>query len=372
MSSGHYEVVVIGGGIYGCVVATHLKRVGVPRVLLLEREHALLQRASRLNQLRVHQGYHYPRSYLTGMRSRVNYDRFVTEYRECLRDDCDHYYAISTRRSSVSARQFVLFCEHIGAPIEAAPEEVRKLFDPDLVEDVFLVRECTFEPDSLARRLAADLAAAGVEVVLGAEVRRVTPHGGRALQLTWTGKGCAATTADFVIQCTYSRLNKLLTESSLPRVPLKHELAELALIEIPKALEGRGFTVMCGPFFSLLPAAERGLYSLSHVLYTPHGAWLETGEGRYRDPDTQLVPRAVESHFPHMIQDARRYLPALSGARRKGSLWEVKAVLPQSEVDDSRPILIHSPPGLPNLINVMGSKIDNVYDVLDEIQEAVA
>ena len=38
-----------------------------------------------------------------------------------------------------------------------------------------------------------------------------------------------------------------------------------------------------------------------------------------------------------------------------------------SEVDDSRPILLSRSEQMPGLINVMGSKIDNVYDVLDPL-----
>ena len=49
------------------------------------------------------------------------------------------------------------------------------------------------------------------------------------------------------------------------------------------------------------------------------------------------------------------------------SLWEVKTVLPKNDEDDGRPILFVRDAGYPNLSCVMGSKIDNVYDVLDLI-----
>jgi hypothetical protein len=68
-----------------------------------------------------------------------------------------------------------------------------------------------------------------------------------------------------------------------------------------------------------------------------------------------------------MQKDAQRYVPALARARHVDSLWEVKTVLPASEVDDSRPILFHRHPQLPELISVLGGKIDNVYDALKEV-----
>jgi hypothetical protein len=68
-----------------------------------------------------------------------------------------------------------------------------------------------------------------------------------------------------------------------------------------------------------------------------------------------------------MVRDAARYLPALAGCRYRESLWEVKTVLPRSEVDDSRPILYKFHYVLRNLHVVLGAKIDNVYDVRDEV-----
>src|SRR5262249_38409470 len=72
-------------------------------------------------------------------------------------------------------------------------------------------------------------------------------------------------------------------------------------------------------------------------------------------------------HFGHMRRDAARYLPALAEAEYVDSLWEVKTVLPVNESDDGRPILFQAHAGLPNFHCVLGAKIDNIFDVLDQI-----
>jgi hypothetical protein len=69
-----------------------------------------------------------------------------------------------------------------------------------------------------------------------------------------------------------------------------------------------------------------------------------------------------------MIRDAARYLPALAASRHVDSLWEVKTVLPSSEQDDSRPILMRKHFGMDNLHCILGAKIDNIYDALDEVE----
>jgi hypothetical protein len=68
-----------------------------------------------------------------------------------------------------------------------------------------------------------------------------------------------------------------------------------------------------------------------------------------------------------MVKDAQRYVPALADCRFRESLWEVKTVLPSSEGSDSRPILFQRNRAIPNLISVMGGKVDNVFDVLVEL-----
>jgi hypothetical protein len=45
----------------------------------------------------------------------------------------------------------------------------------------------------------------------------------------------------------------------------------------------------------------------------------------------------------------------------------VKTTLPQSEADDSRPILFKRHFDCQNLFSILGSKIDNIYDLKAEI-----
>jgi glycine/D-amino acid oxidase-like deaminating enzyme len=357
------DVLVIGGGFYGCMIAGHLRR-RFPRVVLVEKRPALMGRASYANQARVHQGYHYPRSLLTALRSRVNFARFVSDFHPCIDDRFEKYYAIGRAFSKVSAAQFERFCRRIGAPIEPAPAAVRRLFNPALIEDVFRVEEVAFDAAELCRLMGRQLAAAGVEVRLGTTVEALEPlPGGRVLARL----GAEACRAGMAFNCTYSGLNYLLNRAGAPPIPLKHELVEIALVEVPEPLRHLGVTVMCGPFFSIMPFPAERLHSLSHVRYTPHESWLEDGgeaPPAFRS-DTPGVGRA--SHFAHMRLDAARYLPAVDDVRLVRSLWEVKTVLPINEADDGRPILFQTHVGMPNLHCVLGAKIDNIYDVLDRI-----
>jgi glycine/D-amino acid oxidase-like deaminating enzyme len=375
MSSGdltqeRYDAIVIGGGFYGARLAISLRKAG-DSVLLLERESMLLTRASLANQARVHNGYHYPRSVLTSIRSRLNYDRFRADYRAAVYESFDHYYAIAREGSKTTAVQFAQFCRRVGAPIAPAPEHVRKLFDASRIEDVVLVTECAFDATALRTALEIDLERVGVDVRLDATARRVTREGG-ANAVEWvTELGRHLATANRVFNCTYSGLNTLLANSNASLIPLKRELTELALVKSPPDLEGIGVTVMDGPFFSLMPYPPRpGLSTLSHVRYTPHCAWYDAPGAPPLDGAELLEGYATR--FPHMVRDAARFLPSIAGATYVDSLWEIKAIMPRSEQDDSRPILFRESPEIPGLFSVLGAKIDSAYDVESELTSWVA
>jgi glycine/D-amino acid oxidase-like deaminating enzyme len=365
-----FHAIVIGGGFYGARLALALRAEG-DSVLLLEREPTLLGRASLINQARVHNGYHYPRSILTSVRSRQNYDRFCSEYAECVFESFDHYYAIARNDSKTTAGQFMQFCNRVGVPATPAPDRVRQLFDSARVEDIVLVRECAFDAVKLRERLSFDLNREGVDVLVRAEASRVAREGS-GLRVEWTRSGAAASaTAARVYNCTYSSLNGILAASGASTIPLKRELTEMALVEPPRELQNIGVTVMDGPFFSMMPYPSRpGLCTLSHVRYTPHCAWFDTPGGPPLDGNE--LRDGYATRFPHMVRDAARFLPLISGARYVESLFEIKGIMPRSEQDDSRPILFRESAELPGLFNVLGAKIDSAYDVEAELTRVSA
>jgi glycine/D-amino acid oxidase-like deaminating enzyme len=365
------DVLISGGGFFGLYLAEYLAaRVG--RVILCERESQLMQRASYSNQARVHNGYHYPRSILTALRSRINFTRFVKEFEPAIDSSFHKVYAVGRRLSKVTADQFYEIIRRIGAPIRPAPPSIASLFDSAYIESAFLTQEFAFNSLILRQIMAERVNRAGVEVHLQACVRSIRPASGPSVEVEVVRQGKPEILrADHVFCCAYSQVNAPGGSSGLPCIPLKHELAELALVEVPDHFKALGITVMDGPFFSLMPFPPRRLHTLSHVRYTPHACWYD-GPDSYTSPYKVFEQAQKETAFPYMIRDAARYVPGLIGSRYQDSLWEVKTVLPRSETDDSRPILFKPHHGIPNYHLVMGAKIDNVYDVLDVISETFA
>ncbi len=364
MSGSGAAAVVVGGGFFGAAVALHLRARGIGPVVLCERESQLLSRASYSNQARAHNGYHYPRSFLTAYRSRANLQRFCSEFASAVRRDFSCIYAIASHRSKVTPGQFERFMSDIGAPFERVSSHYRGLFNPRLIAAAYVVDEYAFDAMRLREILGAQLARAGVDVRMETEVRRIWPEGRLVnVDISDTG-GCGTLTSPLVINCAYSRTNWNVRNSRCAGV-LKHEIAEIALVDVPDQLREVAITVMDGPFFSCMPFPAERCHSLSHVRYTPHGSVLD-GDGSV-DPLALLTETELHSRCRSMLADASRFVPALRQCVHRRSLFEIKCVLAHHEVDDGRPILLRREFEHPGILSVLGGKLDNVYDVLTEL-----
>lgn len=364
-----YSAAVIGGGFYGATIAIYLARQrGFKRVVLIERESALLTRASYTNQARVHNGYHYPRSFTTAYRSRINLPKFVQDWPQAVKKDFTKLYAIARRNSKVTSKQFERFCKEIGAQIKPAAPSLKALFEPRLIENVFEVEEYAFDSTKLSNWAYQELAASGVEILFNTQVSAISKGANESLKLILNSRdtGCEKLKCSYVFNCTYSGLNQFGGDFSGVSTNLKHEITEMALVQPPEVLSGLGITVMDGPFFSMMPFPARGLHTVSHVRYTPHMSWKD----QYGvNPYEKLDQNERSTRVDRMMRDISRYVPKVLESTYVDSLFEVKTVLEKSEGDDGRPILFERHANLSNCYSILGGKIDNIYDVLIKLDE---
>lgn len=367
----NYRVLVIGGGFFGMYIAEYLARQR-KKVILCDKEGDFMQRASYANQARVHNGYHYPRSILTALRSRVSFPRFCNEFKDCIDSSFESYYMVGKLLGKVTAKQFEKFCHRIGAPCQPAPYKIANLVNPNLIEAVFSTVEYSFDAVKLKENMRDRLDDVGVEYRFNTLVESIRSSANGldvAIHLVGESENKETVHVNQVFNCTYSMINYVLTESGLEQIPLKHEMTEICLTEVPDRLKGMAVTVMCGPFFSVMPFPPRGLHCFSHVRYTPHYEWFDEPDKPYFNAHNHYENVKKETSWQAMIHDAQRYMPILSECEYRESIWEVKTVLPRSEVDDSRPILFKSNHGLEGFHCIMGGKIDNVYDVIEVIEQ---
>ncbi|MCH5314096.1 MAG: FAD-dependent oxidoreductase [Helicobacter sp.] len=381
-----YDCIIIGGGFFGAYIALYLK-AKYQSILLLEQESDLLLHASLNNQARVHNGYHYPRSLSTAISSSRHFQRFCREFAPAIKDDFSKYYAIANIGSKTSSVQFFRLFKQFGIPIESAPYYIKAMFDSRLISDVFSVRECVFDAHILRSILKDTLHLKHIEIAFNTHAICVREDKkGLCVDITASHsiKNCASKPpklhhnvlnppistlyAPLILNCTYAGINDLLFHSHLPPLPLKFEMTEMALVSIPSALERIAITIMDGSFFSLMPYPAKATYTLSHVRYTPHFAWQESVD--LPNPYELLCnfKSNVRSSFPLMRADCKRYMPLLESLEYVDSLYEIKTLQVQNEIDDGRPIVFAKDYGLKGFCTIMGGKIDNIYEIIELLE----
>ena len=369
VSDSLFDAVIIGGGFYGAAIAIYLAKVRkFKRIVIIEKEHKLLSRASYNNQARVHNGYHYPRSFTTAYRSRINLPRFIRDWPEAIKSDFNKLYAIARRNSKVTARQFERFCRTIDAKIQIADDYYTSMFESKLIEAVFKVEEYAFDTTVLATCAEAELADLEIEILFESTATSIFQNKNKTLTIDLNRKDEQhdSIVGRHVFNCTYSGLNQFYGDYLETQTRLKHEITEMALMKMPDNLKNLGVTVMDGPFFSFMPFPARGLHTLSHVRYTPHNYW---NDKRGINPYDKISNYNKDSRIGRMVRDVTRYVPSIENSVYEDSLFEVKTILVKNEKDDGRPILFERHPRLRGLYSILGGKIDNIYDVFEKLDK---
>ena len=77
-----YDFIIIGSGLYGLFTAKFLSSKN--KVLVIEKEDQSFLKASYVNQARLHNGYHYPRSKETAALSHQYFERFQVDFKDSI------------------------------------------------------------------------------------------------------------------------------------------------------------------------------------------------------------------------------------------------------------------------------------------------
>ncbi|WBB71753.1 FAD-dependent oxidoreductase [Micromonospora sp. WMMD1128] len=367
------DAVVFGAGVFGLWAARRLLLQGLS-VAVVDVDRRPLVRASLVNQARGHNGYHYPRSVYTALRSAGYYERFLRDFPTAVNHHFRSLYAVAAEGSFVDAAHFEKFCATVGVPAKRI--DPGEFFLDGSVEAAYETDEFSFDAPALRTALLGRLEAYADRLrwFLGDTVAEAGSDGAE-WQVTLRS-GTRITTGR-VVNATYAGTNALLAAFGLTPVPLKYELCEMVLLDAP-AHRDVAITVMDGPFFSLMPFGLSPWHSLYAVAYSPR---LTSADGvptfacQSRVPGclpTALAncgtcPARPVSSYPYMQALTRRFLPTADGLRHMESMFAVRAVLRAAEVDDSRPTLIRVERERPSFVTLFGGKVNTIYDLDDAL-----
>ena len=369
-----FDKIIIGAGLYGLYSALFCCKRG-QKVLILECDSAPFKRATYINQARVHQGYHYPRSISTAMKSAGYFERFNKDYGFCVNKEFDQIYATSSQYSWTDGKQFKEFCVAANIPCEEL--HPGNYFKNGMCDGVFRTREYTYDAMILKEYFLEQLSEypSLVKIKYGVMITEIDRDTDTYIISTQDGE---AYKAGFVLNATYAGTNQILDMAGFEKFGIKYELCEIILCDVNDNLKNIGFTVMDGPFFSIMPFGKTGYHSLTSVTFTPHttsydgvptfpcqeksGGFCSTFHlGNCND-----CPAKPATAFPYMANLARKYMLDDYQFTYNKSLFSMKPILMSSEIDDSRPTVIRKYSENPTFVGVLSGKINTVYD-LDEV-----
>lgn len=369
-----YDKIIIGAGLYGLYSALFCCKLG-QNVLVLECDKTPFRRATYINQARVHQGYHYPRSLSTAIKSAGYFKRFNEDYSFCINKEFDQIYATSCSFSWTNGAQFKEFCKAAEIPCEELNPE--NYFKDRMCDGVFRTREYTYDAQILKEYFLDELSrySTSCDIRFGVCIDSIVKDTDAYIISTLEGDSFSS---GFVLNATYAGTNQILDMVGYEKFGIKYELCEIILCEVNDRLRDIGFTVMDGPFFSIMPFGKTGLHSLTSVTFTPHSTSYEAVPtfkcqsecdgfcSTKRLGNCNDCPARPFSAFPYMASLARKYMLDDYRFEYKSSLFSMKPILMSSEIDDSRPTVIRTYSEGPTFVGVLSGKINTVYD-LDEV-----
>lgn len=364
-----FDKIIIGAGIYGLYATLFSARKG-EKVLLLEYDDEAVSRATYINQARVHNGYHYPRSYSTAIKSAKYFDRFNEDFKFAINSNFLKIYATSKEFSWTDADQFRKFCKN--AKIKCNEIVSTTYFKENLCDGVFDTLEYTFDAMIIKNYYLEELKKfENVIINYNTRIKKIENSNKRYNIFLENG---SIYNTKFLLNATYASTNQITDMLGFEKFKIKYEICEIILCKVSDNIKNVGITVMDGPFFSLMPFGKTEYHSLTSVTFTPHVTsyhdlpTFPCQIGNKECSPKQLgncntCPNKPETAWNYMYSLAKKYLKEDIKLEYSHSLFSVKPILMASEIDDSRPTVIKQFSENPTYISVLSGKINTVYDL---------
>jgi hypothetical protein len=345
------KIAVIGGGIFGCTIASNLSKEGI-NIDLFEKNNDILTQASHTNQYRIHRGYHYPRSKETALQSKIGAKTFQDYYPESvINNKIEHYYGISSTDSLTTPNQYLKFMDDME--LEYSIESLN-LIKKSSLSLLVKVNEYIFDPYVLKKSCRKNLQKYNVNLNLNNEISMNDLQG-----------------YDYIINSTYSNLNSLLPSNKQQNY--QFELCEKPVVKLPKEYQNKSIVIMDGPFMCIDPLGNTGYHVMGNVVHAIHNSNI----GKF-----PIIPKEFKNLLnkgiisnPHItkidkfISSAKKYFYGIENLEHIGSMFTFRTVLPDKEKDDARPTIVKKVSNKELL--VFSGKIPTCVEAYKEIKKII-
>ena len=324
------RVAIIGAGIFG--ISCALELADRCDVVIFEQNDDIMRGGTYGNQYRHHLGFHYPRSAATVEQCLGAQDSFKSVWGESIDSQYPAYYAIAKAGTKISANDFLNFCDQfkLSYQIEYPGEE---WLNPEAVELCIKTAEPIYNYPRL-RTMAHNKikATSGISLRLSSEVTSVKllDNGIKQLEVL-INKNVEEISVDYVVNAMYTNHNLLYHWLGIPAPLLEFRLKELVVIKLPVD-QSVAVTIMDGQFVTIVPMAEKGLFTLGDVGRSIH----EISVSAHGQPWGRGEQVNKISHFPEMQEANPFFIPLIRSAEYVRSIFTVLPVRPNTTETDER------------------------------------
>lgn len=340
---GETDVAVVGGGMFGVAAALELAESGYS-VTVFEQRDDILSAASYSNQWRLHRGYHYPQSMPTATTAKQSEPKFRERFEEAVITGEDHYYAIA-KDSWVSTQEYLDFCDDLGVEYERAETE---LVADDTIAETLLVEENHVSVDRLKQLCWDQLTAADIEVKVNNPIAQLEE----------------LEEFDYTVISTYASSNGLLPPGHPLRTEYRFEICEVPIVQLPERYYHSNIIVVYGPFMSTDHWGDSNLFSMGDYHHMVHhsnvGYEPEIPDGYARVLNKGLIKSSPMSNWDEFKEHGQQFIPGIKSASHVGSLYTIRAKLPDVEDTDARPSVVRR---TDDVIAVFGGKLSTSVEV---------
>ncbi len=312
------KIAIIGSGFFGVTAALILSKKH--KIDLYEKKNSILNGASKANQMRFHQGYHYPRSLQTLNEVKKFNKSFLKFYGNDILGKTNNYYAISKQKSKTTYNKFIQFLSR------------NKLYFKKTINDNFsnkvsksiLSNEKNLNYFQIKKKIINKLKNSKVNLKLKKQIKK------KDLDIY-----------DNIIIACYEQNNVILKNLGIkPKKKYKYELVEKIIIELPKKYKKESFMVLDGKFVSLDPYLGTNYHLLSDVRYSKLEI-IEDYLPRFKNDKKRFINKGIiknikYSRFSKFIENSQNYLPFLNKAKYIGSFFVVRTIEINKEKTDER------------------------------------
>ncbi len=335
------RVAIIGGGWYGCHIASSLMALGFS-VRLFEQHDRLLHEASGNNQFRLHLGFHYPRHAGTRIQSRDGFSRFLERYNDLSLPVVDNIYAVPTHTSLIDFDTYKLIMTATGIPYQSVEQCSIRLQNIDgmmrVGERVLLIGKARHYFEMHLRNVVSlSVKIADIEH----RDRHVLVNGERF---------------DYVVDATWGHFNRMAAAAYYEPTLLLYFEAEAGLPAL---------TFVDGPLYSIYPTEVDTVYTLSSVPHTPLGRFDTAQEAcAIRDG---LDSMQIEQKRRVMTEQATQNVPDFHDHYRFiGPQIAIKTKPIGNSDDRSCSVTRHG-----RVFTVMSGKIDTIFFATERILSSI-